>query len=133
MSVNPYRMFSPLYGLDAVSKYDGQIIGTLPPHLFAVGASAYHRMLAKDGEKQVRGLLLRLRCLQESCLSIHFLPTEYGQRDRCHLRCGLGLCFVEVSLGVRHVSQLISQFCHLSTCPSRIGRVGKYLRYSKTL
>ena len=54
VSVNPYRMFNPLYGLDAVSKYDGQIIGTLPPHLFAVGASAYHRMLAKDGEKQVR-------------------------------------------------------------------------------
>jgi hypothetical protein len=53
VSVNPYRMFDSLYGLDAVSRYDGQIIGTLPPHLFAVGASAYHRMLAKDGEKQV--------------------------------------------------------------------------------
>ncbi len=52
VSVNPYRMFESLYGLEAVSKYDGQIIGTLPPHLFAVGASACHRMLAKDGERQ---------------------------------------------------------------------------------
>ena len=53
VAVNPYRM-TDNYGLDAVAKYDGQIMGTLPPHLFAVGASAYHRLLAKNGENQVR-------------------------------------------------------------------------------
>ena len=52
VSVNPYRMFD-VYGLDTVSKYEGQLIGTLPPHLFAVGASAYHRLVAKPGENQV--------------------------------------------------------------------------------
>ena len=36
VAVNPYRMFD-IYGLDAVAQYENQILGTLPPHLFAVG------------------------------------------------------------------------------------------------
>ena len=31
-----FRMFD-IYGLDQVSMYENQIIGTLPPHLFAIG------------------------------------------------------------------------------------------------
>ena len=42
VAVNPWRMFD-IYGLDNVNKYDGQILGTLPPHLFALGATAYNR------------------------------------------------------------------------------------------
>lgn len=30
VSVNPYKMFNN-YGLDMVKKYEGQILGTLPP------------------------------------------------------------------------------------------------------
>lgn len=30
VSVNPYKMFD-IYGLDTVKKYEGQILGTLPP------------------------------------------------------------------------------------------------------
>ena len=43
MAVNPYRMFD-IYGLEAVAQYENQILGTLPPHLFAIGSSAYTRM-----------------------------------------------------------------------------------------
>ena len=52
VAVNPLRMFD-IYGLDHVNKYEGQILGTLPPHLFAVGAAAYHRLLSKNGQSQV--------------------------------------------------------------------------------
>ncbi|XP_059488254.1 unconventional myosin-XV isoform X5 [Neocloeon triangulifer] len=51
VAVNPYKMFD-IYGLDMVKKYEGQIMGTLPPHLFAVGSCAYSRM-SKDSESQV--------------------------------------------------------------------------------
>ncbi|XP_064096638.1 unconventional myosin-XV-like isoform X3 [Macrobrachium nipponense] len=50
VAVNPYRMFD-IYGLDMVKKYEGQILGTLPPHIFAIGSSAYSRM-SKDGVNQ---------------------------------------------------------------------------------
>ena len=43
VAVNPYRMFD-IYGLEAVAQYENQILGTLPPHLFAIGSSAYTRM-----------------------------------------------------------------------------------------
>ena len=41
------------YGLDVVSAYDGKIMGSLPPHLFAVGSAAYNRLVTKSGENQV--------------------------------------------------------------------------------
>ncbi|CAG0891503.1 unnamed protein product [Darwinula stevensoni] len=40
VSVNPYKMFD-IYGLDMVKKYEGRILGTLPPHLFAIASAAY--------------------------------------------------------------------------------------------
>ncbi|XP_054281634.1 unconventional myosin-XV-like isoform X2 [Macrosteles quadrilineatus] len=40
VAVNPYKMYD-MYGLDVVKKYEGQILGTLPPHLFAIGSAAY--------------------------------------------------------------------------------------------
>ena len=36
VAVNPYRMFD-IYGLDTVARYENQVLGTLPPHLFAIG------------------------------------------------------------------------------------------------
>ena len=43
VAVNPYRMFD-IYGLDTVARYENQVLGTLPPHLFAIGSTAYTRM-----------------------------------------------------------------------------------------
>nr|CAD7588441.1 unnamed protein product [Timema genevievae] len=51
VAVNPYKMFD-IYGLDMVKKYEGQILGTLPPHLFAVGSAAYSH-LSKEGATPV--------------------------------------------------------------------------------
>ncbi|XP_074649564.1 unconventional myosin-XV-like [Tubulanus polymorphus] len=51
VAVNPYKMFD-VYGLDMVKRYEGQVLGTLPPHLFAIGNDAYMKMI-KDDEKQV--------------------------------------------------------------------------------
>ncbi|XP_063236075.1 unconventional myosin-XV [Bacillus rossius redtenbacheri] len=47
VAVNPYKMFD-IYGIDMVKKYEGQILGTLPPHLFAIGSAAYGH-LSKEG------------------------------------------------------------------------------------
>ncbi|KAF5306868.1 hypothetical protein FQA39_LY00098 [Lamprigera yunnana] len=41
IAVNPYRMFDSSYGMEAAQRYRGKMIGTLPPHLFAIGAAAY--------------------------------------------------------------------------------------------
>ncbi|XP_076459661.1 unconventional myosin-XV-like isoform X2 [Babylonia areolata] len=51
VAVNPYRMFN-FYGLDMVQRYEGQQIGDLPPHLFAVASSSYSKMV-KEKQNQV--------------------------------------------------------------------------------
>ncbi|XP_045475987.1 unconventional myosin-XV isoform X2 [Harmonia axyridis] len=40
-AVNPYRMFDSSYGIEMAQKYRGKIIGSLPPHLFALASAAY--------------------------------------------------------------------------------------------
>jgi len=51
VSVNPYRVFG-IYGLETVRKYQGQFIGKLPPHIFAVAEVAFFE-LVKDRRNQV--------------------------------------------------------------------------------
>ncbi|XP_023929919.1 unconventional myosin-XV-like [Lingula anatina] len=51
VAVNPYKMFD-MYGLDRVKQYEGQVLGTLPPHLFAIGSACYSKMI-KDEQNQV--------------------------------------------------------------------------------
>uniref|UniRef100_A0A6B2EBK9 Putative myosin class ii heavy chain n=1 Tax=Phlebotomus kandelakii TaxID=1109342 RepID=A0A6B2EBK9_9DIPT len=41
IAVNPYKMFPDSYGLEVAKKYGGRPLGTLPPHLFAIGAAAH--------------------------------------------------------------------------------------------
>lgn len=43
VAVNPYQHLG-IYGLEVVRKYEGQLIGTLPPHIFAIGAGCYGSM-----------------------------------------------------------------------------------------
>ncbi|XP_048509561.1 uncharacterized protein LOC105693576 isoform X2 [Athalia rosae] len=47
VAVNPYKMFD-IYGLDQVKLYEGRILGTLAPHLFAIGSSAYSQVSAAN-------------------------------------------------------------------------------------
>lgn len=37
IAVNPYFEIKGLYSKDAIKKYQGKSLGTLPPHVFAVG------------------------------------------------------------------------------------------------
>lgn len=46
VAVNPYKMFDDAYGLEVAQKYKGKLLGALPPHLFALGASAYAHLPA---------------------------------------------------------------------------------------
>ncbi|XP_055923288.1 unconventional myosin-XV [Eupeodes corollae] len=41
IAVNPYKMFPDSYGLEVAKQYAGKPLGTLPPHLFAIGAAAH--------------------------------------------------------------------------------------------
>jgi len=58
VALNPYKALASTYGLEVVKRYRGQILGTQPPHLFAVANAAYTRMtkgsgFGKDTENQV--------------------------------------------------------------------------------
>lgn len=44
VAVNPYKMQNQ-YGMDYVRKYEGQLIGKLPAHIFAIGSAAYAQMM----------------------------------------------------------------------------------------
>ena len=44
MAVNPYKMYD-CYGMDYVRKYEGQLIGKLPAHIFAIGSTAFAQMM----------------------------------------------------------------------------------------
>uniref|UniRef100_A0A1B0CWP9 Myosin motor domain-containing protein n=1 Tax=Lutzomyia longipalpis TaxID=7200 RepID=A0A1B0CWP9_LUTLO len=41
IAVNPYKMFPDSYGLEVAKQYAGRPLGSLPPHLFAIGAAAH--------------------------------------------------------------------------------------------
>jgi myosin-15 len=44
VAVNPYKLFD-IYNLNVVRKYEGQLIGKLPPHIFAIGSAAFSNMI----------------------------------------------------------------------------------------
>ena len=39
VAVNPYRYFN-IYGVEDVRRYEGKLLGTQPPHIFAIGNAA---------------------------------------------------------------------------------------------
>lgn len=41
IAVNPYKMIPDSYGIQMAKKYAGKSLGTMPPHLFAIAASAH--------------------------------------------------------------------------------------------
>uniref|UniRef100_A0A915Q5E8 Myosin motor domain-containing protein n=1 Tax=Setaria digitata TaxID=48799 RepID=A0A915Q5E8_9BILA len=44
ISINPYEQIPDLYSSSTIQKYQGQSIGTLPPHIFAIADNAYRDM-----------------------------------------------------------------------------------------
>jgi hypothetical protein len=50
VAVNPYETMK-IYGMQDVRQYEGQLIGTLPPHIFAIGAGAF-RSVKRDSQDQ---------------------------------------------------------------------------------
>lgn len=51
VAVNPYRSLD-IYGINEVKKYENRVLGSLPPHLFAIGSSAFSKLI-KDNESQL--------------------------------------------------------------------------------
>lgn len=41
IAVNPYKMFADAYGIEMAKMYSGKPLGTLAPHLFAIGSAAH--------------------------------------------------------------------------------------------
>lgn len=37
ISINPYETITDLYSDTVIKKYKGKSLGTLPPHIFAIG------------------------------------------------------------------------------------------------
>lgn len=50
VAVNPYEKLD-VYGMQDVRRYEGQLIGSLPPHIFAIGAGAFRNM-KRDNQNQ---------------------------------------------------------------------------------
>jgi myosin-6 len=48
IAVNPYFEIKGLYSKDAIKKYQGKSLGTLPPHVFAVGKYSSSVMLINN-------------------------------------------------------------------------------------
>ena len=44
IAVNPYKEFPAFYSYEACGRYKGRSLGTLPPHVFAIGDKAYRDM-----------------------------------------------------------------------------------------
>ena len=44
IAVNPYKEFPALYSYDVCGRYKGRSLGTMPPHVFAIGDKAYRDM-----------------------------------------------------------------------------------------
>ena len=72
------RMFD-IYGLDTVSQYENQILGTLPPHLFAVGMFFFSFLFFL-----LFTILLVCHCQgqKKSSVSVNRLKQRKGRKER---------------------------------------------------
>ncbi len=46
IAVNPYKELNSLYSLDTIKRYQGKSLGTVEPHVYAIGDKAYRDMRA---------------------------------------------------------------------------------------
>ncbi len=52
IAINPYYFYS-IYNPKYTSMYQGKVLGSLPPHIFAIADSAYHTMLNERENQSV--------------------------------------------------------------------------------
>lgn len=45
IAVNPYQEIKGLHSADAIAKYQGKSLGTMPPHVYAIGEFGLHNQL----------------------------------------------------------------------------------------
>jgi myosin-6 len=44
IAINPYKDLNKLYSSESIKQYQGKSLGTLPPHVFAIGDKSYRDM-----------------------------------------------------------------------------------------
>lgn len=49
IAVNPYYDIANLYGPDTIKSYQGKSLGTLPPHVYAIGEISRLLVTVKSG------------------------------------------------------------------------------------
>lgn len=49
IAVNPYYDIPKLYGPDSIKLYRGKSLGTLPPHVYAIGESSHPLITVNQG------------------------------------------------------------------------------------
>jgi myosin-6 len=37
IAINPYKELGSLYSSDTIKRYNGKSLGTMPPHVYAIG------------------------------------------------------------------------------------------------
>lgn len=52
IAVNPYYDIPKLYGPDSIKLYRGKSLGTLPPHVYAIGESFLSLLIKGGGKKR---------------------------------------------------------------------------------
>eukprot|EP00049_Salpingoeca_infusionum_P017514 m.353252 g.353252 ORF g.353252 m.353252 type:complete len:1850 (+) comp16718_c0_seq1:158-5707(+) len=52
-AVNPYKKLDSLYGAAKIDEYNGQTIGDLPPHIYAIANEAYHAVWKTEQNQAV--------------------------------------------------------------------------------
>lgn len=60
IAVNPYYDIPKLYAVDTIKQYQGRSLGTLPPHVYAIGESVSR---ASSAEGQLGAEWANLPCV----------------------------------------------------------------------
>lgn len=97
IAVNPYYDVPKLYGPDAIKSYQGKSLGTLPPHVYAIGENSPVRL------NPGRFMFAKTPCkLWASCstrMTLNIQVAETGRKeDWCVWKVFTRRCLVSINL-----------------------------------